>query len=583
MRLRPIAFAPNFTLILILSLVGLGIGGCTSGDSNSESNRADGTSPGSVEEPIQSAADLAAGGQDPEVGRDAFSPQRTPTPDSAARPEELDSTRANVAQGSSAPRPQEPPTETVPPGFELIESTPTPVGVPELSGGQNMISAGQRELRDDLTADQLTEFLENSDRDMQLLASGRSQIQDPAEASKLMKQFATNKLQASIQLQQHPQATREQQIDGMRGQLQSLSHLAAMGDLDSAEALESLAKDNLESDEPSIAGDSRIVLIGFAIDRLRAGRESAGDEVVALIEGMQANPNPDVPAVLMMAEARQTLESYGMIDQAAKVREKILSLYGNSADPTIAKVAADAAGTAKFDPAKRLLSAILGDQNIQLSQWADAVTDLTSQSPDMNTVQFLGTAALQLEAAGKNTFVEKTFTLLSEAFTDADSATANEIETAKKAMEARRDVIGTPLDFDDLPSVDGAGVPKEAYENKIVLMPFWAVVVPESFQIVALLKEIQDQYPGKVAIVGMNIDPDQAPLREFLAQNDLGFPSYRSKSSATQSVANPVAARFGLVSLPFVAIFNQQGTVEALDFTGQQLQPVVDRLVESAE
>ena len=472
------------------------------------------------------------------------------------------------------------PSDQSPAGFPLTAQTPGAAGSPEIIGTPNGESTpGSRSLREDLTTAQLSKFLEDADRDMQLLASGRTQIKDPREASEMMKQLAKLKLQAAIRVQERDDATDKQQVDGMRGQLQALSHLAAMGDPASAKALESLAKDNLGSDQPTIASDSRIVLIGFAIDALRAGEQSAADDVVALIEGMKANPKPDVPAVLMMAEARQALAGYGLIDQAAKVRDKILTLYGNSSDPTIAKVAADAAGTAKFDTTGRLLAAILENENVALSRWTDAVMELTTEAPDMNTVQFLGTAALQLEAAGRNKFVEETFSILSEQFADQTSATATEVSTAKQAMEARRDVIGSNFDFADLKSVDGKGVPESHYQGKVVLMPFWAIVVPESLQIIRQLKEIRDQHPEQVAIVGMNLDPEQAPLREFLAQNELGFPSFRSVSSASQSVANPVAAEFGLVSMPFVAVFNQKGTVEALDFTGTQVGPIVDRLI----
>ncbi|MCA9140723.1 MAG: TlpA family protein disulfide reductase, partial [Planctomycetales bacterium] len=500
-------------------------------------------------------------------------------PDDAERIDGSVNDRSAQTSGAAAPKPPESPT-----AFELASSPPPGADGPEMIGAPVAeSSAGGRTLNDNLTADQLAEFLQYSDRDMQMLASGQSQVTDPAEASKLMRTFALNKHQAAIRLQSHPNATAKQRVDGLRGQLQALSHLSAMGDLASAKALESLARENLGSAEPTIAGDSRIVLIGFAIDALQGGRETAADQIVSLIQGMSASPNQDVPAVLMMAEARQTLANYGLIDHAAKVREKILELYGNSSDATIAQVAADAAGTAKFDPVSRLLAAILKDEQVELSRWTDAVTELATDSPDMNTVQFLGLAALQLESAGRNDFVKATFDILGKTFADAQSATAREIATAREAMEARRSVIGTEMDFDQLPSVDGKGVPRTHYQGKVVLMPFWAVVIPNSLEIIGMLNEIQKEHPDQVAIVGMNLDPEQAPLREFLLKNDLGFPSYRSMSSATADVANPVAARFGLVSFPFVAIFNQDGKVEGLDFTGDQIESIVDRLTSQSK
>jgi hypothetical protein len=381
-------------------------------------------------------------------------------------------------------------------------------------------------------------------------------------------------------LEQHPDATEQQRVDGVRGQLQALSHLTAMGDAASAKALRSLAEDNLESKDAAIAGDSRIVLIGLGIDAFQAGDTDAADEIVALIEAMQPNPSADVPAVLVMAEARQMLANYGLIDQAAKVRDKILSLYGNSSDPMIAQVAADAAGTTKFDVTTRLLNAILENDQVAMSRWTEAVSELVAKAPEMNTVQFLASAALQLEAAGRDAFVEETFRILSEQFTDPQAATTAEVETAKNAMEARQEVIGSAFDFGELPSVPGQNVSPEDYENKVVLMPFWAITIPESLQLVRSLKEIRDRYPERVSIIGINLDPEQAPLQEFLAANEMGFPSFRSVSSSTESVANPMAARFGLVSLPFVAILDRDGTVAALDFTGRKLAATVEGLVQ---
>ncbi len=464
-----------------------------------------------------------------------------------------------------------------PAGFELAPAVSGPS-----DGDRRPEADGVPELKADLGADQLAEVLEKSDVEMELIASGRARMKDPEAASQRMIEVARLKLTAARRLSQHPDATERQRVDGLRGQLQALSHLTAMGDAASAKALRSLAEDNLESEDAAIAGDSRIVLIGLGIDAFQAGDTDAADEIVALIEAMQPNPSADVPAVLVMAEARQMLANYGLIDQAAKIRDKILTLYGNSSDPMIAQVAADAAGTTKFDVTTRLLSAILENDQVAMSRWTEAVSELVAKAPEMNTVQFLASAALQLEAAGRDAFVEETFRILSEQFTDPQAATTAEVETAKNAMRARQDVIGSAFDFSELPSVPGQSVSPEDYEDKVVLMPFWAITIPESLQLVRSLKEIRDRYPERVSIIGINLDPEQAPLQEFLAANEMGFPSFRSVSSSTESVANPMAARFGLVSLPFVAILDRDGTVAALDFTGRKLAATVEGLVQTS-
>ncbi|MCO8120953.1 TlpA family protein disulfide reductase [Stieleria sp. TO1_6] len=578
------------SLLSLVLLTGISLlPGCSSGKQSAESDNQSSDDPSTPG--IDSAADLMAKGVEPDVGADSFTSSKVPLPDSANRADGAASQRSLQNSGSMAPAPPNAPpagsdaansAADRPTGFPLAEQTPAPPGVldqpREPSDGSMASRAEQRSFRDDLTPNELAGFLEGADHDMQLT---QTKMADQLEASKMMKVIAKKKLEAAQKLIDHSDASEAQRIAGRRGQLQALSHLAAMGDVTAADELETLAETNLESPEATIASDSRIVLIGFAVDDLQAGKPDAADKIVTLVEGVHPHPSSDIPSILVMGRARQMLARYGQLDHAAKIRERILSLYGESSDKLIAKVATDAAGTTKFESADRLLLQILGDENVTVDQWSDVVRELISQAPDMETVQYLASAALQLEAADRDPFVEATFSLLQEQFTDPEEPTTEEVQTADKARKTRQQVIGTRFDFDRLPSVDGKGVNASEYQGKIVLMPFWAISFPYSLQVVPMLKEIQQRHPDEVVIVGMNLDPEEAPLRESLAQQELGFPSFRSLSSATQSVANPVAARFGLVSLPFVAVFNQQGYVEALDFTGRQLESIVDQLIKN--
>ncbi|KAA5540285.1 TlpA family protein disulfide reductase [Roseiconus nitratireducens] len=469
-------------------------------------------------------------------------------------------------------------------GFPLADPSQNRVRINDgTAPGQQTLPAklNDRALRDDLTPAELSQFLQDADRDMQLLSSGKTGIKDEVEIAEMMQAIARKKLEASLMLKKHSDASDTQRVEGIRGQLQALSHLAAMGDLPSANALEALAKENLSAEDPSVVMDSRIVLIGFAIDSLQAGQEGAADEIVSLVSDLTQNPSSDIPAVMIMGQARQMLSRYGQIDQAVAVREKLLSLYGNSSNTLVARIAAEAAGVATFDSTDRLLAAILKNENVALARWTDAVLELIDESPDMSAVQYLAGAALRLEAAGRDKFVDETYSILDEQFTDPDAATTREIQLAQDARQARQKVIGRIFDPEGLPSVEGTDIKMKDYRGKVVLMPFWAVSFPTSLQIIPMLKQIRDQHPEKVAIVGMNLDAEGAPLKEFLAEAEMDFPSYRSVSSATENVANPVALQFGLVSMPFVAVLDQESRVVALDFTGETVQKTVRALLGS--
>ena len=524
-------------------------------------------------ESIRSAAELNSLGQSSDVGDDAFGPSGSSLPEDRV----TDSSRPKESESpTGAPRPSdmaEGGTAVLPLSNFPIAEVPTPLGVPDTEQPN-----GARKLRSNLTTAELERFLEYADRELSMIASGKAGQMSEVEAVNLMQQIEQNKLQASLQLKNHADATDRQRVDGARGQLQSLSHLASMGDLASAKALRLLARENLSDPDPGIVMDSRIVLIGFEIDSLQAGKSESADRIVQLVKDLAQHDSVDIPAILTMGQARQVLSSYGHLDQAQAVRARILELYGDSSDAIIAKVAAEAAGTVKFDVAERLVLAILERDDVAVARWSDVAIELASESPDMGVLQYLAGAALRFESAGRDAFVDETFRVLEEQFTDPDAATTREVAMAKQARQARKNVVGRVFD-PDLPTVDGAELKIESYRGKILLMPFWAIRVPESLQIVGQLKAIRDQNPERVAIVGMNLDSEDAPLPEFLAKAELGFPSFQSVSSAEASGANPVAEQFGLVSLPFVVILDQDARVIALDFTGTKFESIVKRLL----
>jgi thiol-disulfide isomerase/thioredoxin len=168
---------------------------------------------------------------------------------------------------------------------------------------------------------------------------------------------------------------------------------------------------------------------------------------------------------------------------------------------------------------------------------------------------------------------------MEQRFDDPKSATGREVELALEARAARERVIGNTY-APNLPTTSGAKMPLSDFEGKVILMPFWATGFKESLQIIPMLKEITEQHPNQVVIVGMNLDPADVPVDEFEPEKQLGFRSYRSVSSVEAEGGNPVASQFGMVSMPFVVILDQQQQIVALDFTGRKLQPTVAQLLE---
>lgn len=507
---------------------------------------------GSDSAPDASTGAYAASGGIPATGDPSMSPSPQPPADVDPSPSTADSPQRGSASAARPPASSEQRKEK-----PQVELRPLQAGLPP---------------------EKLIEFLAASDADMQLIYSGRSGIADPQEARETLLHFVKMKLEASRQLSTHPDADDAAKSEGARGQLQALSHLASLGDLKSAQQLEKLATSSLQSDDPQLAADSRLVLIGFAIESLQHGGQQAAEKIVSHIEQIAvSNTSADMPSLMTMGQARETLVSYGHEAQAQRVRELIIEMFAGSPDPEIARMAAQMAGNVEFDTINKLLGEALRGGSLPAGQWRGAVEQLIDASADLQTVRYLAGSALEFESLERHELADATYEMLAQRFDDPASATAREVQTAMDARQARRDIIGWKFEL-DLPRTDGSSLNIEDYRGKVVLMPFWAMAAPESLQLVQRLQSIRASNQGQVEIVGVNLDGNEAPLEQFLQQNDLGFPSFRAGPAAGQ-VAIPVAAQFGIVSMPFAAILDPQGRVAAITLTGRNLEKTVAELV----
>ena len=435
--------------------------------------------------------------------------------------------------------------------------------------------AALRPLRDDLSLQELVQLLAAADKDMELIHINRSGIEDPNELRETLLRIVNRKLQAAEQLARHGDATAEQISEGNRGQLQALSHLAALSDVNAAERLEQLARDNMSSQDERLVAESRLVLIGFAIESLQHGNDEAAQQIVSFVDQIAAShSSTDVPALIVMGQAKEVLENYGHGDLARHVRDAIINTFADSTNPEIARMAAQAAGNVQFDGVDQLREQILGGADVTTSQWTEAVETLIDESADLQTVRYLAGAAVDFEASGKTELAGATLSTLRERFADPQAATTAEVELAIEATEARQNIIGQPFD-PQLSSLDGQPLSLDQFRGQVVLMPFWAMGIPLSLQPIATLRSIRDAHPGQVTIVGLNLDAADAPLNQFVAENQLDFPSFRVGSDPT----NTIPRDFGVVSFPFVAILDAGGRVASIQLTGQRLRAAVQQLI----
>jgi len=433
-------------------------------------------------------------------------------------------------------------------------------------------------LRADLSPARLTEFLQLSDLEMQSIASGKAGILDQRKANQEMIRVGKLKLEAAKRLKASESADVKQKVMGIRGELQSLSHLAALGDLKSATDLETLAMSLVDHADASIAADSRLVLIGLSLERIQNGTAKDATEVMEHVNKLAGDgKTPDIAAMMIMGQARAVLEKYGFGAESTLVRNQIVDLFASHSDPNVASLAIEIAGTPRFADVDRLLRNFSRNEPIELETWRTTIDDLLVESPDLSAVQFLAGAALQLEAAGREDLADVTYKSLQSAKSLGDKE-KTEIELAIAARTARKSIIGQSVDF-ELPSTDGRPLSISSYKGQVVLMPFWAINFAESLSVLQLLGELRDQSNGKVEIIGVNLDSDDELLDEFMAKSPVPFRSFYSQTKHETEATNKIAEKFGVVSTPFIAVIDRDGRVAAIDFTGQRVKEIVGRLI----
>lgn len=502
-------------------------------------------------------------------------------PDDAAGESAAGESAANEIAGrrdgdSAQRRPPAPGTQGSPldpPSIELVPAAP--------ADSEDPAATGQQELDADLPPKDLVNELAATDHRMRRLITmaARGEGDDPAEE---LRETIDRKLLAARRLIEHPEATSSQRTAGRRGELQALSHLASLGrgDVRAAEELERLANEYKKSGDASLRVDSQLVLIGFAIESLHHGKADAASRVLSGVQQLAAQvSSTNLPALMVMGQARQTLQAFGHAQEAKKVRGIIVERFAESDDPEVARIAADIAGSALYDTIEPLRISAIRGQDVAVRQWREAAEEMIDAAEDITTVRYLAQAALDLEVAGRTELAEATYRLLEQQFSDGTERMNIEAQAALEARQARQDVIGKVFN-PDLKAVDGESMPFESFRGQIVLMPFWDTRVPQSLALLTRLRELRDASPGSIDIVGMNLDLEGTDVQAFVEASGIEFPSYRSESSPTSDVGNQVALRFGLRSFPFTVVVDRENRISAVALDGAALEQAVKRLQE---
>ncbi len=508
-------------------------------------------------------------------------------PSAASLPEPLDSSTA----GASGPPPgngggERAPAEGGNAGERAAATGDGMAGsgdVADQPPGEPALPTDRLQLAADLPPAALIKFLGEADRELRTVAASATSAAEFEQLEPELRRLAGLKREAAdrvIAVPSVPPALRKQ---AKRGRLQALSHLAAMGDLRAAEQLESEAERLADSSDPLLAIESRLVLIGFALDALQAGTTEDPQPIVELVSELTADAERlDMPALMAIGQTRAVLQQYGYEAAAQQVRDQLVLAFADHPDPELAALARQLAGTERFDRLDALQRSLERGETVTPTEWERAAKTVAEQAPDRLTLEYLASAALAFESQNLAPFAETTYELLRSIYADRETdGLSKELARILGSREARQEIVGTPLEI-DLPGLQGEAIDWSRYRGKVVLVPFWAAEYPDSITIFPLLEQVRAADPDRIAILGVNLDLEDASVAALTSQIQPDWASVRSPDPADRGAQNALAQQVGLASMPFVVVVDPQGRVAAVSMTGDDLEQVVSRLLQEA-
>ena len=141
------------------------------------------------------------------------------------------------------------------------------------------------------------------------------------------------------------------------------------------------------------------------------------------------------------------------------------------------------------------------------------------------------------------------------------AAPAASLDEAIQAAPETPQVVGTASPAVELPGLDGEPRSLAEFDDRVVLLNFWATWCPPCLEEIPALSALQAQLGGQgLQVVGLALDEHQA-TREFAAELGIDYPVLVGGDAAFA-----LSERFGNLpaTLPYTAVIDRTGTIRAV-------------------
>lgn len=461
--------------------------------------------------------------------------------------------------------------------FESSSASETPQTSPDQTQLMNRPFATLQPIESDAPDDLLQQLRTIDQAIGDLVTAGANEIVEKEQFVQYGLRLGNMKVVTGQKLANSVSASDEQRKAGLLATLIGLSHLSGIGDVASAKKLEELAETLATSSDPDLVHQSRIVLLGFALQALQNGLESDPTDLLAQAEGLFQRPeDQNFPEFMMLRQAIYVLTQMGFEQDAERIRQILIAEYQNSPDPQLRNdswlfATEDSQALENFNVA----SQAIGSPSFNVQDLLAAARGLHEAFPTSQTLEQLAKTVANIEYGGFVDLSDQLAEWIRQTLDQDDATFAAQVARQLLAEhDARLGLVGQPLERMELQDLDGRPLDWGQYEGKVILIDFWATWCVPCLREIPNIREVYSRLSAEgFAVIAVNMDDSAELSRDFITQQNFPWKNYFFTDAA--GFQSRFAKQHGLNLIPFIALVDRDGIVKQIHIRGQEIETAV--------